>query len=198
MSRIKVDFRGREKRVLANDAKRQEATRRLILAKFAKLPGVILCDEVGMGKTYVALGVIAEYLCRYPRSRVLVLTPSSDLTEKWIQDLGRFSAENVSSQIARRMRLPQGRGWRLEDILGARDKSRLWILPIQSSSIHEVGAKGQSSARLHTSSCPAFPPTPPPLERLFGAGSGAAGGLRDDARMSLGADGASLPPCETL
>lgn len=130
MSSIKVDFRGRQKRVSAEDAKRQEATRRLILAKFARLPGVILCDEVGMGKTYVALGVIAEYLCRYPTSRILVLTPSADLAEKWTQDLGRFAAENVSAQIGRRMRLPRNRSWRLEDILGARDKSRLWILPI--------------------------------------------------------------------
>ena len=42
-----------------------------------------LADEVGMGKTYIALGVVA--LMRYfnPSLRVLYICPSRNVQEKW-------------------------------------------------------------------------------------------------------------------
>src|SRR6185295_11270277 len=83
MSRARVNFRGLLKRVSAKDGRRQKNTLARILQRLRVQPGVVLADEVGMGKTYIALGAIAEYLVRYRSSRVLVLTPSSDLAEKW-------------------------------------------------------------------------------------------------------------------
>lgn len=46
-------------------------------------PGAVLADEVGLGKTYVALGVAAWLLTEHPRSRVLVLTNSRYMMEVW-------------------------------------------------------------------------------------------------------------------
>ncbi|WP_250508232.1 MULTISPECIES: DEAD/DEAH box helicase family protein [unclassified Caballeronia] len=42
-----------------------------------------LADEVGMGKTYVALAVIALLRCYKPDLRVLYVTPSRNVREKW-------------------------------------------------------------------------------------------------------------------
>ncbi|MBU4201392.1 MAG: DEAD/DEAH box helicase family protein [Verrucomicrobia bacterium] len=130
MSSITVNFKGTQKRVSDDDADRQASTMRLILDKLRTQPGVILCDEVGMGKTYVALGVIAQYLVSYPRSRVLVLTPSTDLAEKWTQDLERFRRENVHDHVGRVMRPQPDNTRNLDDLLGTKNKSRVWILPV--------------------------------------------------------------------
>ena len=46
-------------------------------------PGAILADEVGLGKTYVALGVAAWLFAELPRARVLVLTNSRYMMGEW-------------------------------------------------------------------------------------------------------------------
>ena len=46
-------------KIAPEDGARQQETARSILADFERQPGVILADEVGMGKTYVALAVVA-------------------------------------------------------------------------------------------------------------------------------------------
>ena len=49
-----------------------------------------LADEVGMGKTYVALGVMA--LTRYfnPHARIMVIAPRENIQRKWIKELKNF------------------------------------------------------------------------------------------------------------
>ena len=49
-----------------------------------------LADEVGMGKTYVALGVMA--LVRYfdPSARIVVIAPRENIQRKWIKELQNF------------------------------------------------------------------------------------------------------------
>ena len=49
-----------------------------------------LADEVGMGKTYVALGVMA--LTRYfdPHARIVVIAPRGNIQRKWIKELKNF------------------------------------------------------------------------------------------------------------
>jgi hypothetical protein len=51
-------------------------------------------DEVGMGKTYVAIGVIS--LMRYfnPYLRVLYIAPRINIQKKWIKEIQNFSANN--------------------------------------------------------------------------------------------------------
>jgi len=54
-----------------------------------------LADEVGMGKTYIALGALALFRHFQPRFRVLVIAPRENIQRKWMKELGNFSAFNV-------------------------------------------------------------------------------------------------------
>ena len=54
-----------------------------------------LADEVGMGKTYAALGVIALYRHYHPSFRVIVIAPRENIQMKWIKEFRNFVANNV-------------------------------------------------------------------------------------------------------
>ncbi|WP_417746705.1 helicase-related protein [Rosistilla oblonga] len=54
-----------------------------------------LADEVGMGKTYVALGALALFRHFNPSFRVLVLAPRGNIQSKWIKEHRNFVANNV-------------------------------------------------------------------------------------------------------
>ena len=53
-----------------------------------------LADEVGMGKTYVALGVMS--LLRYlnPHARIVVIAPRENIQRKWVKELHNFVRHN--------------------------------------------------------------------------------------------------------
>jgi len=61
----------------------------LISQKFA-----YLADEVGMGKTYVAIGVVALLKHFNPNARILYLTPRKNIQLKWIKEIRNFSDNN--------------------------------------------------------------------------------------------------------
>lgn len=67
-------------------ATRQKKTVKRILSNlYGKgIPGMILGDEVGMGKTYVALGIIAAVRRHIPSARIVVLTHSTMMSGKWL------------------------------------------------------------------------------------------------------------------
>lgn len=82
-----------EKKIEAHDGARQQETARAILSDLATQPGLILADEVGMGKTYVALAVIASVV-RATRSSgrpVVVMVPPG-LATKWPREWDQFKA----------------------------------------------------------------------------------------------------------
>lgn len=54
-----------------------------------------LADEVGMGKTYVALGALALFRHFQPDFRVLVIAPRENIQKKWVKEFGNFVAHNV-------------------------------------------------------------------------------------------------------
>ncbi|HEV7676346.1 MAG TPA: helicase-related protein [Candidatus Angelobacter sp.] len=54
-----------------------------------------LADEVGLGKTYVALGAVALFRHFKPRFRLLVVAPKENIQRKWIKELGNFVRNNV-------------------------------------------------------------------------------------------------------
>ena len=54
-----------------------------------------LADEVGMGKTYVALGALALFRHYQPDFRVLVIAPRENIQKKWIKELTNFARHNV-------------------------------------------------------------------------------------------------------
>ncbi|MGD9713289.1 MAG: SNF2-related protein, partial [Thermomicrobiales bacterium] len=76
-------------RVQAADQKRQRVEVEEILNRLRTQPGVILADEVGMGKTFVALAVAYSIAVRSPRGPVVVMAPAN-LVDKWEQDFKTF------------------------------------------------------------------------------------------------------------
>jgi hypothetical protein len=76
-------------RVPAADQRRQRREVDAILERLERQPGVILADEVGMGKTFVALAVATTIALRDPAGPVIIMAPST-LLPKWEQDLRTF------------------------------------------------------------------------------------------------------------
>ena len=76
-------------RVPAVDERRQRMEAEEILARLGSQPGVILADEVGMGKTFVALAVAYCVATHKPPRPVVVMVPPH-LIDKWEQDLKTF------------------------------------------------------------------------------------------------------------
>lgn len=72
--------------VTPTDQERQRRSATAILERMfgaSPVPGVILGDEVGMGKTYVALAVAAAHLHQHPTGRILVLAHSRAMARTW-------------------------------------------------------------------------------------------------------------------
>ncbi|MBL8683567.1 MAG: helicase [Myxococcales bacterium] len=76
--------------VALRDIERQEDTVLRALALLETQPGVVLADEVGMGKTFEALGVVAAFTHSRANARTLILTPGPDLNRKWEKELRAF------------------------------------------------------------------------------------------------------------
>lgn len=75
---------------LRDDWKRQKATAAEVLARLDRQEGVVLADQVGMGKTYVAMAVAASEIARTNGEQVMVLVPSPVAT-KWVHEWRSFS-----------------------------------------------------------------------------------------------------------
>lgn len=54
-----------------------------------------LADEVGMGKTYVALGAVALFRHFQPSFRVAVIAPRENIQQKWIKEWFNFASHIV-------------------------------------------------------------------------------------------------------
>lgn len=67
-----------------------------------------LADEVGMGKTYVALGAVALFRHFQPDFRVLVIAPKQNIQEKWQKEWSQLVSHNVRFDDLR-VRAPGGR-----------------------------------------------------------------------------------------
>lgn len=76
-------------RVGASEQKRQRAEAGAILCRLERQPGIVLADEVGMGKTFVALAVAYSVGVQDPKGPVVVMVPPN-LVDKWEQDLDTF------------------------------------------------------------------------------------------------------------
>jgi superfamily II DNA or RNA helicase len=77
-------------RVSREDAERQERTAAEILRRLEHQPGVILADEVGMGKTFVALAVAASVAVARPDDGPVVVMVPPSLKQKWPKDWAVF------------------------------------------------------------------------------------------------------------
>lgn len=74
----------------AADWARQRRAAEDILGRLESQEGVVLADQVGMGKTYVALAVATSEILRTPTpSQVIVFAPAR-VAEKWVNEWGKF------------------------------------------------------------------------------------------------------------
>ena len=90
-------------RVSKEDAERQERTAREILRRLEHQSGLILADEVGMGKTFVALAVAsAVALARPEDGPVVVMVPPS-LKQKWPKDWAVFFEKCLDPQVCQHL-----------------------------------------------------------------------------------------------
>ena len=80
----------RNDRVPDHDADRQQRTATEILRRLAGQPGLVLADEVGMGKTYVALAVAVSVLEATRRRRPVVVMVPAAVAEKWPSEWAVF------------------------------------------------------------------------------------------------------------
>ncbi len=93
-----------EHQIKEKDARRQEETAKDILNRIRdKQPGLILADEVGMGKTFVALSVaVSAHLSDPDRRPIVIMVPPS-LMPKWESDFEDFKRcvkdEKVSNSL---------------------------------------------------------------------------------------------------
>ena len=60
-----------------------------------------LADEVGMGKTYVALGAVALFRHFNPTFRVLVIAPRENIQDKWMKEWRNFVRRIVTVEDLR-------------------------------------------------------------------------------------------------
>ena len=91
-------------RISPEDADRQEATAREILGRLESQPGLVLADEVGMGKTFVALAV-ATMVARVDRaSRPVVVMVPPGVHQKWADDFKVFEDRCLAPELKRHLR----------------------------------------------------------------------------------------------
>lgn len=58
----------------------------------------LLADEVGMGKTYQALGVIAMLWQSKPDARILIMAPNRDICRHWLREYKAFLQQHYREQ----------------------------------------------------------------------------------------------------
>lgn len=86
-----------EGKVLEQDALRQVQTAKELLRRLEQLPGQILADEVGMGKTFVALSVAVSVALQDREKRPVVIMIPPGLAGKWPKDLTVFKENCLRS-----------------------------------------------------------------------------------------------------
>ena len=102
-------------RISLEDAKRQTKTARAILKRINDQPGIILADEVGMGKTFVALAVATSIHFQDSEKRPVVVMVPSSLKEKWPRDFQLFRKRCVKEEFQSMLRYEKAE--RAEDFL---------------------------------------------------------------------------------
>jgi hypothetical protein len=91
-----LDFQGSGTSPISEHAAEEQLKGAVALHNILRDEGfAYLADEVGMGKTYVALGAVALFRHFNPGFRVLVIAPRENIQKKWVKEIKNFSARNV-------------------------------------------------------------------------------------------------------
>jgi ERCC4-related helicase len=91
-------------RILEEDAIRQQKTAVALLNRLENFPGQILADEVGMGKTYVALSVAVSVALQNKKKKPVVIMIPPILKSKWPKDLEVFKEKCLPPAIGNKIR----------------------------------------------------------------------------------------------
>lgn len=102
-----IDLYVKNRGLRREDARRQEITARAVLERFEQRPGVILADEVGMGKTFVALAVAASIIARDRNAGPVVVMVPPGLKTKWPRDWTVFRDECISEATRAMIRVTE-------------------------------------------------------------------------------------------
>jgi hypothetical protein len=94
----------RNDRIAPRDAARQEGAAVEILRRLEMRPGVVLADEVGMGKTFVALAVATSVALARPVGDPVVIMVPPTLKDKWPKDWTVFRERCLRPDTARMLR----------------------------------------------------------------------------------------------
>lgn len=113
----------------------QTRTCQKVIEMLQKVPGIILGDDVGMGKTYIAICVVMWFLANYPERKVLIITPGWQLNKKWHNDLRNFIEKNlqagrVSLRESDIVEIQQGWGSYVSKIASAAKKAKIILVPV--------------------------------------------------------------------
>jgi superfamily II DNA or RNA helicase len=134
---------------LRDEVRAQEQLRGAVaIHNILKREGVAyLADEVGMGKTYVALGALALFRHFDPNFRALIIAPRQNIQEKWGKELRNFVQHNVrfpdlrvkgiDARPARRIVSPGSLVELLREVTADRDRD--FILRMSSFSLPLAG-----------------------------------------------------------
>lgn len=93
-----------KERIGIADSERQKCTAVEILRHLENQPGIILADEVGMGKTFVALAVGISVALQDKRKRPVVVMVPSSLKQKWPNDFNVFLDKCLPLKIKNKIR----------------------------------------------------------------------------------------------
>lgn len=91
-------------RILEPESKRQQQTAIALLRRLEFWPGQILADEVGMGKTFVALSVAVSVALHDKKKRPVVIMIPPILRSKWPKDLDVFKEKCLPKEISSQIR----------------------------------------------------------------------------------------------
>lgn len=120
---LRLDHRAEVDGIPLSDVRRQEDTVLSGLEMLDDQPGIVLADEVGMGKTYEALGIAAAFRQQKPNARVVILTPGPDLNKKWYSECQGFPFDFDSKKKVAAIT-------NLSDFVKAVRKSSVTIAPV--------------------------------------------------------------------
>ena len=92
-----------KERISEEDALRQQRAAKEILRRLEHQPGIILADEVGMGKTFVSLAVAVSVVLGDKKGRQVVIMVPPSLKDKWPRDFEVFKQKCLTKEIQKKI-----------------------------------------------------------------------------------------------
>ncbi|MFS1516407.1 helicase-related protein [Bacillus sp. SCS-151] len=100
-----------------------------------KVPGIILGDDVGMGKTYIAFSTAVWFLVNNPNKPIVIITPSWLLNAKWHNDIRNIIERNlyfdhVELSESDVVMIQERNGTYMNQIAVAANKAKVILIPM--------------------------------------------------------------------